>query len=294
VNDHPGPAAPPAEGEQKDGETPAVVEQPANPWGQNARKAGAAAGGLALLLLKFKTFLAFLLEFKFLAFGLKFLASSWTLLLSLWLYALAFGWRFGLVLVGILVVHEFGHYAAFRAYGLAVRVPVFVPFLGAFTAGALPDDLEEDANIALAGPLSGLVLAGLCYGAGIAWSDPFWYACAYAAAFLNLFNMIPTPPFDGGRIIGALWPPLWLGGFALFIALSFVLHIPLFFVLLIGLLGVPAMWKAWKGDVDPRAAAMSNGARLRVSLSYLGTLGALAAIAGLSLAASHGAPARAW
>ena len=69
---------------------------------------------------------------------------------------------------------------------------------------------------------------------------------------------------------------------------------PLFFVLLIGLLGVPAMWKAWKGEVDPRAAAMSGGARLRVSLSYLATLGALSAIAGLSLAASHGAPAQTW
>ena len=174
-----------------------------------------------------------------------------------------------------------------------MRIPVFVPFLGAFTAGALPDDLKTTPTSPSPVP-SAAWFSQDVLRRGTALNDPFWYACAYAAAFLNLFNMIPTPPFDGGRIIGALWPPLWLAGFLLFIALSFVLHVPLFFVLLIGLLGVPAMWKAWKGDVDPRAAAMSGGARLRVSLSYLATLGALSAIAGLSLAASHGAPAQTW
>ena len=59
----------------------------------------------------------------------------------------------------LLLAHELGHYFAFRAYGLPVRLPSFIPLLGAFTAGAPPENLEHDANIALAGPLTGLALA---------------------------------------------------------------------------------------------------------------------------------------
>lgn len=101
-----------------------------------------------------------------------------------------------------------------------MRLPAFVPLLGAFTAGATPDDLEQDAYIALAGPLTGLGLAAACYAIGDVTHDRFWFACADLSAFLNLFNMLPVPPFDGGRIIGAVWPPLWIAGFVLFIGFA--------------------------------------------------------------------------
>ena len=84
--------------------------------------------------------------------------------------------------------------------------------------------------------------------------------------------MIPMPPFDGGRIIGALWPPLWFAGFALFVAFAAFMHIPMLFVAIIGLLGLPAMIAAWKGRVDPRAERMTFNARVRVSLWYLATV----------------------
>ena len=172
----------------------------------------------------------------------------------------------------LLLAHELGHYFAFRAYGLPARLPAFVPLLGAFTAGTPPEDLEHDAYIALAGPLTGLGLAAVCYAIGAATHDRFWYACADLSAFLNLFNMIPTPPFDGGRVIGALWPPLWIVGFAIFIALAILWHIPLLFIVIIGALGLPAMIAAWRGHVDPRAARMTFAARGRVSVWYLATL----------------------
>ena len=139
--------------------------------------------------------------------------SAGRFLLSLWIYVVIFGWKLAVVVMLLLLAHELGHYFAFRAYGLPVRLPAFVPLLGAFTAGAPPEDLEHDAYIALAGPLIGLGLAAVCYAIGDATHDRFWYACADLSAFLNLFNMIPMPPFDGGRIIGALWPPLWIVGF---------------------------------------------------------------------------------
>ena len=216
---------------------------------------------------------AFALKFKLLLFvGLKLLAPSWTFLLSLWIYVAIFGWRLALVIMLLLLAHELGHYFAFRAYGLPVRLPAFIPLFGAFTAGTPAANLEDDAYIALAGPLTGLGLAAACWAIGLYGGGRFWYACADLSAFLNAFNMIPMPPFDGGRIVGALWPPLWFVGFALFIAAAIVLHLPVVLIAIVGLLGLPAMLAAWRGVPDPRAATMTNAARIRVSLWYLGTL----------------------
>ena len=212
----------------------------------------------------------------------KLLASSWTFILSLGLYAAFFGWRIAIVLIFVLAAHELGHYYAYRAYGLAARLPVFVPFLGAFTAGAIAPDLETDAYIALAGPIVGLGLAAVCYGAGLLTNDRFWFACADISAFLNLFNMLPVLPFDGGRVIGAVWPPLWIAGIALFVGASLWLHVPIIFVAIIALLGLPSMLATFRGRVDPRAAAMTLAARVRVGTWYAMTLIALAVVLGES------------
>lgn len=254
---------------------------------KGAKGVGAAATGLGLLALKFKGLLAVLLQFKFLFIGLKLLSLTWPFLLTLWLYVVFFGWKLAIVIILLVLAHEMGHYAAFRAYGLPVKLPVFLPFM-AYTAGAVPADLEQDAYIALAGPLTGLALAATCYGVGLALHDSFWFACADLSAFLNLFNMIPVPPFDGGRVIGAVWPALWVFGFALFIGLAIVLHIPILFVLIIGLVGLPSMISAWRGHVDPRAALMTNAARLRVSVWYLMTLLGLIVVMGQAHALTAG------
>jgi Zn-dependent protease len=243
---------------------------PDQPEPESPKTIGRRRGGIGAIL---AALVAFLLKFKFLLLvGAKFIGVSWTFLLSLWVYILVFGWKLAVVVMLLLLAHELGHYFAFRVYGLPVRLPAFVPLLGAFTAGAPPEDLEQDAYIALAGPLVGLGLAAVCYAIGDATRDRFWYACADLSAFLNLFNMIPMPPFDGGRIIGALWPPLWILGFALFVAFAVFMHIPILFVAIIGVLGLPAMTAVWKGHVDPRAQRMTQGARVRVSLWYLATV----------------------
>jgi Zn-dependent protease len=230
---------------------------------------GALGAGALALLLKFKLVLLL---------GLKLLAPSWGFLLSLWLYVALFGWRIALVLLLVLLAHELGHYFAFRAYGLPASLPRFVPFLGAFTAGAIPDSLEDDAYIALAGPLTGLGLAAACYAVASTTHDRFWFACADISAFLNLFNMIPMPPFDGGRVINAVWPPLWIGGFLAFIAFALWAHIFVVFIIIIGVLGLLPIFGLWRGQVDPRAATMTLAARLRVSGWYIATLAGLAVV----------------
>ncbi len=228
---------------------------------------GSLLAGLAVLATKF-------------AVVLKILAPSWTFLVSLFFYVAFFGWRLGIVILLVLAAHELGHYFAYRAYGLAARLPVFVPFLGAYTRGALAPDLEQDAYIALAGPLTGLAVAAACYGVAVTTNDRFWFACADISAFLNLFNMIPVLPFDGGRVIGAVWPPLWFLGVIVFIATAVWLHVPVVLVAIIALLGVPAMFASFRGNPDPRAATMTNAARARVSFWYVATSLALIVLVG--------------
>jgi Zn-dependent protease len=245
-----------------------------------ARGIGTIVAALAAIALKFKALLAILLQFKFVLLGVKLFSVSWTFLLSLWFYVIFFGWRLGVVIILVLLAHELGHYYAYRAYGLAVRLPVFVPFMGAFTAGAVAPELEQDSYIALAGPLTGLALAAACLGVARFTNDRFWYACADISAFLNLANMLPVLPFDGGRVIGAVWPPLWIAGMLLFVAVAIVWHVPLIFILFLALLGLPAMLPALRGVRDPRAAMMSGAARARVGFWYIATCLALLLVLG--------------
>ncbi len=250
--------------------------EPERPAAKRANRSGigAAVAALAALLVKFKFLLLV---------GVKLIGVSWTFLLSLWIYIVIFGWKLAVVVMLLLLAHELGHYFAFRAYGLPVRLPAFVPLLGAFTSGAIPEDMEHDAYIALAGPLVGLGLAAACYAVGQVQQDRFWYACADLSAFLNLFNMIPMPPFDGGRIIATVWPPLWILGFVAFIAVAVFLHVPVLFIAIIGLLGLPAIRAAWRGEVDPRAARLTTAGRVRISVWYLATVLGLVVI----MAQSH-------
>jgi Zn-dependent protease len=262
---------------------PAQPEENQQQSGNRRRRSGrlgAIAAAIGILAIKFKALLAVLLDLKVVLLASKLLAVSWTFVLSLVFYVLAFGWRIGIVLLFAIAAHELGHYAAYRSYGLAVRAPVFVPFLGAYTAGALAPDLESDAYIALAGPLTGLILAGACYAIGSITSDRFWMACAEIGAFLNLFNMIPVVPFDGGRVIGAIWPPLWIVGAIGFVAAAFWLHVPIFFMILIAILGLPAMISMLRGRVDPRAAHMTTAGRARVGIWYIATVLVLVYIMG--------------
>ncbi len=265
---------------------------PPDPNKQRAKKTvegiGAAGLGIGALLLKFKTvLLAVFLNLKWLYLLKVFFLSGGSLLVSLWFYALFWGWKFALVFVLMLLAHELGHYVTIRNYGLPARLPMFVPFMGAYTVGGVPESLEHDAYIALAGPLTGLGVAAICFVFGYETHSTFWYMAAYVGAFLNLFNMIPTPPFDGGRVAGALSPSLWIGGFVAFLGLALALHLPLFFVILFGALALPGAIAGWRGYKDPRFATITPGGRVRVALWYLVTLFALFYLMTLTASAAH-------
>lgn len=240
-----------------------------------AKSLGAAGLSLAVLLAKFKTLLLVLLNLKWAVVLLKALTFGGSFFISLFFYALFWGWKFALVFILMMLAHEMGHYVTIRNYGLPARLPMFVPFIGAYTMGGVPQDLEHDAYIALAGPITGLGVSAACYAFGFQTHDVFWFMAAYVGAMINLFNMIPALPFDGGRIAGALSPTLWIAGFIVFLGASLALGMPVFFIILFGLMALPSVIAALRGYVDPRYASMTVAGKMRVGGWYLLTMFAL-------------------
>ena len=240
--------------------------------GRNWRAAGGTAVGFGLLAAKFKGLLVALLNFKFLLFGGKYLWTAITFALSVWTYTLFFGFKFALVFVLLILIHEVGHALFIRGFGLAAPNITFVPLLGAFTSwhGEVRSGFERSI-IAYGGPLLGTLGAAACFAYGFVTNEPFWYACAYTAFFLNLFNMIPMGMFDGARIVAPIPRPLWIGGFVTVgvAAVAFHWFSPL--LLLILILSVPhtiAIWRAG-ATADP---TVSDGQRMAISLAYFGLL----------------------
>jgi len=130
-----------------------------------------------------------------------------SMLVSLIVYAFVFGWRYAAGFIALLFVHEMGHYIAARQRGLDVGAPTFIPFVGAWIElKQMPHDAETEAYVGLGGPLLGSVGALACYWAARSYDAPWLLAVAYAGFFINLFNLIPLSPFDGGRITAVLSP----------------------------------------------------------------------------------------
>ncbi len=222
----------------------------------------AALGGLAV---KFKGLLVLFFHVPMLMGGISFLA-------TLWLYGLAFGWRFGIVLALVFLVHELGHVLAFRNYGLAVGAPVFLPFVGALTPGSTPANEEDGAYIALAGPLAGMALAAASLAIGLVTHDPFWMLAANISALLNLFNLVPVMPLDGGRIIQAVWPPIVVIALPVFLVVAFLVHVPILPIAVVALFSILWLAGSWRTALASTTDGIGMSARIRVGLAYAGTL----------------------
>lgn len=173
-----------------------------------------------------------------------------TMLLSVFAYALVFGWLYAVGFVLLIFVHEMGHFVAARQRGLDVGAPTFIPFVGAWIQlKNLPHNVETEAYIAIAGPFAGTLAALACYFLARKTDSNLLLALSYAGFFLNLFNLIPLSPFDGGRITAILSPRLWLLGVPLLVGLF--LYRPSPMLILMGILAAPQVMRAFK--YDPRA-----------------------------------------
>jgi Zn-dependent protease len=209
----------------------------------------------------------------------KLLTTGGSMLLSVLVYGWFFGWPYAVGFVGLLLVHELGHYLAARQRGLDVGAPTFIPFVGAWIElKAQPMNVETEAHIALAGPLAGTAAAVACYFYARAGGGPLFYALAYAGFMLNLFNLIPLAPFDGGRITAILSPRLWLLGVPILLVLFVYRPSPM--LVLVAVLALPQLKLAWQFDPHDPANQhyyqASSGDRFSYGLLYLGLAAYLA------------------
>ena len=177
----------------------------------------------------------------------KLLVSGGSMILSVFVYAITFGWRYAAGLVALIFAHEMGHYMAAKKRRLNVGLPTFIPFVGAWIElKEQPMDSETEAFVGIAGPMLGSAAALLCYLVALESGSRLLLALSYSGFMLNLFNLIPLSPLDGGRIVSVISPKIWLIGVPLLIGLFFWKPSPL--LVLIAVLALPQIWKVFRGS----------------------------------------------
>ncbi len=227
-------------------------------------------------------------KLKFLAviFKLKFLGTFLSMIASVGLYTLAFGWRFAVLFVGLLFTHELGHALWLKKEGIPTGPIVFLPFMGALiTMKEYPQNAYVEAKVGLAGPVLGSLAAGAVALAGWQLNSDLLLAAAYVGFLLNLFNLIPITPLDGGRAAAAIHPALWIVGLVGLAALT-VLYFNFLLVLILILAVVDLRRRTHGVGINDRAYyGIPLHQRVGVAIVYLGLAGLLGV--GMSLTHVH-------
>jgi Zn-dependent protease len=245
------------------------------------KRLGGVAVGAGLLL--WKLFGPIILLLK----NLKFLTTGLTFLVSVGAYATIWGWRFALGFTVLLFVHEMGHVIQLRREGVPASAPLFIPFLGAVVGmKGLPQNAWVEAKVGLAGPVLGSLGALATLILAEQTNSDLLRALAYTGFLLNLFNLIPVLPLDGGRAAAAFHPAFWLIGLFGVAALFFKHESPILLVIL--LLGGYELYHRWGRRKTPEARAyhaIGWPQRIAVGLVYLGLVAGL--VLGMDAAYIH-------
>lgn len=184
-------------------------------------------------------------KLKFLFSGLLKLGTLLSMLATIGVYWTAFGWPLAVALVVTTYIHELGHVAALKRLGFPIAGMMFVPGLGAYVRfQQQPATAAEDARISLAGPIWGGAAGAAAFAAGAAMSSKFPFAVAELTIVINLLNLTPVPPLDGGRAFNAMsrlqrWLLVAIAGAA------WALTQQRWFVLVV----LPGIWRAFQRDV---------------------------------------------
>lgn len=252
--------------------------QPIHPesgWRSVAKRLGGPLIAVAILLAKFGAKLKGLL---LLLPKLKIFTTSASMLVSIGAYALIWGWAFAVGFVLLLFLHEIGHVIQLRREGIKASAPMFIPFLGAvISAKSMGDDAAAEARVGLAGPIFGSLATLIPLGIWLATGNEFWQALAFVGFFLNLFNLLPVLPLDGGRAMAALSPYVWIAGYAVLIVLTIFFPNPI--LLLVLIFGGMETWRRFKTRNSPEGRAYHRvpaGTRALVAATYIGLAALLA------------------
>jgi len=203
------------------------------------KKLWAPLAALGALLVKFG---AVLLKAKFLL----------SMFASAAVYVWIGGWWFGIGLVGLLFVHEMGHVLEAKRQGLPVSAPFFIPFLGAaIQMKRMPQSAWHEALNGIAGPILGSLGAAAVWATGAYYDSRPLVALAFLGFFINLFNLVPFLPLDGGRIAVAIHPAVVALGLVAMVALVFIRPNPILILILI--VGGMETWRRWKMRHHPES-----------------------------------------
>ena len=211
--------------------------------------------------------------------GGKFLLTGVTMLVSIGVFSIRFGWKFAMGFVLCIFVHEMGHVLMAKKQGVPVTAPIFIPYFGALILQKKwASTAWGEALIGIGGPIGGGLSAFACWAIYLATGNPLFLALAYFAFFMNLFNLTPIFPLDGGWIVGAISPYLWVGGLVIFagLAITRVVTSPLIWLLII--ISLPHVWSALKaGKAYPGALETTKQQKLLRGACYLSLCGVLVA-----------------
>jgi Zn-dependent protease len=226
-------------------------------------------GGLLLPLVV----LAGKAKFLFLALiKVKAVTTLATMFISIVAYGLAFGWPFAVGFVLLLFVHEMGHVIQLRREGVEASAPVFIPFLGAvISAKSLGKDAAAEARVGLAGPVLGTAATLIPLAIWLATGSDLWRALAYIGFFINLINLLPVLPLDGGRAMAVLGPYVWIAGILIAVAATIVFLGPFMLVFVLAL-GGPELYHRFKNRHSEESRAFHSvpaGTKVAVAAVYL-------------------------
>ncbi|MFZ0040071.1 MAG: site-2 protease family protein [Solirubrobacteraceae bacterium] len=191
------------------------------------RRIAPVGAALVALLTKIKAILLLLGN-------VKLLVTAGSMLVSVAAYAAIWGVPFAIGFVVLIFVHEMGHVIALRREGIRASAPMFIPFLGAvISARSLGDNAAAEARVGLAGPITGTIGSAVCLIVWQVTGHDFWRALAFTGFLLNLFNLLPVVPLDGGRAMAAMAPWMWFLGFAGMIALLIIFPNPILLIIVV-------------------------------------------------------------
>lgn len=137
--------------------------------------------------------------------------TSLILYLAVGYYFFNQNWSLLLVLTGVVIFHELGHFLAMKFYNYKDLGIFFIPLVGAYASGKKQEVSQfQSAVILLAGPVPGIVLGTILYLTAPHLANDyniieFLQKMARILIILNLFNLLPVYPLDGGQLLNRLF-----------------------------------------------------------------------------------------
>ena len=184
-----------------------------------------------------------------------------------------------------------GHAIVMKLKGIPVGGLIFIPLLGAAVfMKQMPQNARDEAEVGIAGPIAGALASSFCLIMASLSINRVWAPLAYFGFFINLINLVPIVPFDGGRVVAAIDRRVWLIGFLGLLAYaiwSLINGSPSLWLFLFVFMAGTQFFARRNAANVPNGRAYYNvpvGTRITLAVLYFG----LAAVLLLGMSMAHG------